>query len=138
MFVLKFNKVISVILLLINLLGAFYGGLGLMLKPDGSNIGLSIELIKHSPFHDFFIPGFILLTANGLFSIIVIITIVTNQKNYPLFIIAQGIILTTWIITQVFLIDTVFFLHYLFGGIGVILILSGWFQKILKDSGKHG
>ena len=137
MFVLKFNRVISGILLLINLFGAFYGGFGLMLKPDGSNIGLSIELLKYSPFHDFFIPGFILLMANGLCSMIVIITVFTNQKNYPLFIMAQGIILTTWIIAQIFIIDTIFFLHYLFGGIGIILILSGWFQKILKDSGKQ-
>lgn len=130
----RFYKITTIILLIINLVGAFYGGLNLILKPDGSSIGLSLDLLKHSPFENFFIPGILLLEANGLFCLIVLVFVLINHRNYTLFVVAQGIILTGWIIIQIILIKTIFFLHYILGGIGIILIIIGWLQKIMKDN----
>ena len=32
-----------------------------MNRPDGSSIGLPLSVLQHSPFHDFFAPGLLLL-----------------------------------------------------------------------------
>jgi hypothetical protein len=35
-------------------------------RPDGSTIGLPLSVLQHSPFHDFFVPGLLLLLLVGL------------------------------------------------------------------------
>jgi hypothetical protein len=47
-------------------LNALGGGAALMLAPDGSLLQIRKEWIAHSPFSDFFVPGLILFTVNGL------------------------------------------------------------------------
>ena len=47
-------------------LGALGGGWGLITAPDGSNLGMPLSMLEHSPFPDFLIPGWILLTVLGL------------------------------------------------------------------------
>jgi menaquinone-dependent protoporphyrinogen oxidase len=45
---------------------ALFGGASLMNRPDGSSIGLPLSVLQHSPFHDFFAPGLLLLLFVGL------------------------------------------------------------------------
>lgn len=125
----RFYKVTSIVLLVFNLIGAFYGGINLILHPDGSSIGLSLDLLKQSPFSDFLIPGILLLAANGLFGLVVLLTILINHRNYPRFVMAQGVILTGWIVIQVWMLQSIFFLHYVLGSVGIGLLLLGWFQR---------
>ena len=81
-------------------------------------------------------PGIILLIANGLFCAFVLLEVLRNKRSYASLIITQGIILTGWIIIQILLIRTVFFLHYILGSVGILLIILGWlqyeFQKKVK------
>jgi hypothetical protein len=125
----KINKIASIILLLFNLIGAFYGGINLILHPNGSSIQLSLDLLKHTPFNDYLIPGVILLSANGLFCAFVLLKVLKNSRTFGRLIIAQGIILTGWIIIQILLIRTIFILHFILGGVGIFLIILGWFQN---------
>jgi len=125
----KINKIASIILLLFNLIGAFYGGINLIINPNGSSIQLSLDLLKHTPFNDYLIPGVILLSANGLFCAFVLLKVLKNSRTYGRLIIAQGIILTGWIIIQILLIRTIFALHFILGGVGIFLIILGWFQN---------
>jgi len=46
---------------------AFAGGSLLILKPDGSLLGMQSGWLNHSPFHNYIIPGLILFTFSGLF-----------------------------------------------------------------------
>ncbi|MDH4058409.1 MAG: hypothetical protein OEU76_06570, partial [Cyclobacteriaceae bacterium] len=110
------SKIFSIILLLFNLIGAFYGGMNLILHPDGSSVQLSLELLYHTPFNDFLIPGVILLCANGLFCAFVLLQVLRNRSTFGKLIIAQGIILTGWIVVQMLLIRTIFVLHFVLGG----------------------
>lgn len=129
----KFYKIISVLLLFFNLIGALYGGISLVLYPDGSGIQLSLDLLQHTPFKDYLIPGIILLSANGLFSALVLLKVSGNNRSYASWIIAQGIILTGWIIIQILLIRIIFILHFFLGGTGIALIILGWLQnKVLR------
>lgn len=128
-----FLKFITSLFLLFNGIGAIYGGVNLILHPDGSSIQLSPDWLKHTPFHDYLIPGIILFIANGVFSILVFISLLLNYRNYVWLVIAQGSILTGWIIIQVILIQTVYFLHFILGGVGIALITLGWIQKQLNN-----
>lgn len=131
-----FLKILTSLLLLFNGIGAIYGGGNLILYPDGSSIQLSLNWLKHSPFHDYFIPGIILFIANGLFSIFVLISLLFNRRNSSLLVIAQGAILVGWIIIQIILIQTTYFLHGILGGVGIALIILGWIQKQLYNANK--
>ena len=120
-----FLKIFTSLLLLFNGTGAVYGGVNLIMHPDGSSLRLSLDLLKYTPFKDYLIAGIILFIVNGLFSFFVLIKLLLNQKNYSWFVIAQGLILTGWIIIQVFLIQTVYFLHFILISIGIVLIVLG-------------
>jgi hypothetical protein len=118
-------KILAVILLLFNGTGALYGGYHLMSHPDGSSISLPQQYLQDIPFENYFIPGIILFIFNGLFSIAAIITTLLHNKRYPLFIIAQGIILSIWITVQIIYIGPIFFLQFILGAVGLLLIVSG-------------
>lgn len=125
-----FLKGLTSLLLVFNGIGAIYGGANLILHPDGSSMQMSLDWLKYSPFHDYFIPGIILFVANGVFSIFVLICALVNQRNYPMLVMAQGAILVGWIIIQIILIQTIIFLHWIMGAVGFALIILGGIQKI--------
>ncbi len=118
-------KVVAGLLLLINGLGALYGGWNLMTFPDGSGFGLPLSILQHSPFTDFFLPGLILFVFNGLCSIAVLAALWLNRAQYPWLVIGQGAILVGWIGIQILLIRGTGTLHWIFGGIGLLLMVSG-------------
>ena len=126
-------KIISAFLLIFNGVGALYGGWNLISHPDGSSIHMSIDWLKHSPFDNYLIPGIILFIANGIASIIVLFALLFNYPKYSWLIIAEGAILTGWIIIQIQLIQTVYFLHFIMGGTGILLIISGYILLRIDD-----
>ena len=124
-----FYKLLIGLLLLFNGIGAIYGGINLMIYPDGSSIQLSPDWIEGTMFKNYFIPGLVLFIANGLFSIFTLITLAFNLKNHNWFVIFQGAILTGWILIQILLIQTIYFLHIILGGVGIALIVLGFALK---------
>jgi hypothetical protein len=121
-----FLKILASILLLVNGIGAIYGGGNLIVHPDGGSIQLSLGWLTHSIFDNYLIPGIILFVANGLFSIIVLIKLILKGKRYSLLVMVQGLLLSGWIVVQIMIIQTIYFLHYAMGGVGVALIGIGW------------
>ncbi|MBE0661378.1 MAG: hypothetical protein IH597_02835 [Bacteroidales bacterium] len=119
-------KILISVLLLFNSAGAFYGGWNLMIQPDGSTMQMSLDWLQYSPFPDYLIPGIILFIVNGLFGLFVFGTILLRHKLYPWFVIAQGLILTGWIVIQMLMVRSVVGIQVLFGSIGLLLILLGW------------
>jgi len=128
-------NVTASILLLFNGIGALYGGLNLMILPDGSSIQLSLRWLEHTPFQDYLIPGIILFIMNGLLSILILGVLLLRVKNYEWLVVIQGVILISWISTQIILIQTINFLHLILGLTGVSMIISG---LLLKEIGKKG
>jgi hypothetical protein len=122
-------KKAAIILLLLNGIGALYGGWNLIAYPDGSSFKMPISILKYSPFSNFYIPGIILFTTNGLLSLFVLLVIVLNIKNYALLIVAQGALLTGWIVVEVIMLKGVHYLHVIFGAIGLTLIICGLILK---------
>ena len=123
-------NILAVVLLLINGLGAIYGGTNLVAFPDGSSIGLSLSWLEHSPFENYLVPGIVLLLANGVLSMIAVLAIMIGARISALLVILQGILLTGWILVQMLLIQTVYFLHVVMGTIGVLLMVIGWLRLV--------
>ncbi|MGG0717229.1 hypothetical protein ABE096_06465 [Robertmurraya massiliosenegalensis] len=120
------------ILLLIVAIGAISAGIGFILEPDGHNLGMSVDLLKNSPFEDFSIPGIVLLTINGIGSLI---GSILSFKRHPLtctVTIILGIIMMIWIGVQVYWIGLISILQPIFFGVGLIEVILGiiLFRKV--------
>jgi len=120
-------RIIIIILLMIVGLGAIYGGWMLIQDPSGQSMAFPVELLEGTPFNNYFIPGIILLLTIGLMSIFVAILAMVRAKNYPLFLIFQGCVLTGWLTIEL-LLNSDFFhplYHYPLFTIGIMFIFSG-------------
>ena len=118
-------KIIAILLLLFNGIGAVYGGGNLILHPDGSSLGITVEWLRYSPFTNFLIPGIILFLVNGVFSFVVIIFILMKWPYYKTMILAVGLMLSGWILIQMIFLRTVNNLHIIMGTTGVLLMIIG-------------
>ena len=101
--------------------------------PSGSGLQMPLSLLEHSPFKSYLIPGIILLIVNGILSFVTVATILFKTSKYPLFIFAQGVLLTGWIIVQLIMLRVFYAPMYLtFIVMGISLIGCG---LNLKKSG---
>lgn len=127
-----FLNIVVGLLLLFNAFGAIYGGWSLITHTDGSGLGMTLDLLKGSPFSNYLIPGIVLFVANGLFGFFVFFSLVFRFRSVAFLIIAQGAILLGWIIIQIFMIQTFDPLHVIMGTTGIALIVFGWLLKSPK------
>lgn len=58
---------------------AIFGGLVLVWDPTGNLIQMPLSLLKYSPFHDFLIPGLILLVLLGVYPSIIVYGLSTRK-----------------------------------------------------------
>jgi hypothetical protein len=125
-----FIKIIVILMLLFNGIGAFYGGLSLITDPTGNKLQLPQNYLEHTPFRNYLIPGIILLCVNGFFSFLTLLTIMLKYKRADLFVIAQGILLSGWIIVQIILLRIFYApLHGTLLTIGILLTICGLVMK---------
>ena len=127
-------RAVAIFLLLLNGAGALYGGSSLMFHPDGSGLRLSLSLLKHAPFRDFMIPGFVLFIVNGLFSVTALLLTATHYRGYDRYVVAQGILLMCWLGIQILLIRTLDVMHLVMAATGAGLILCGQVIRRLNTS----
>lgn len=125
-------------LLLFNGIGAVYGGLNLMLHPDGSSLGLGLNWLKHSPFNNYLVPGIVLFISNGLFSLFIFYRLLRNAGAYPLLVMLQGMILEGWIIIEMVLMRTVHFLHIILGAADMLLLIGGYILNRRGNTDQYG
>ena len=106
-------------------IGAVASGIGFILNPDGSNLGLSVELLKESPFNDFLIPGIALLSINGLGSMIGSFFSFRRHFLAGKLAMTLGFVMVIWISAQVYWINLISWLQPVFFVLGIIEILLG-------------
>lgn len=127
----------AVLLLLFNGTGAVYGGWQLMTSPDGSGLQMTVDYLRYSPFDSFLIPGIVLFIANGLGSFAVLTAMALRYRRAPLLIVAQGMILCGWIVIQIALVHMTYYLHFVMGATGVLLIACGAGLLRLQKNNSH-
>jgi hypothetical protein len=125
-------RTLAIALLLFNGLTACFGGWLLMTRPDGSSLGMTVNILQYSPFSNFLIPGIVLFVANGLFSFIVAWLAIRNHPYALKLIILQGGILVGWIIVQMIMLREINYLHVIYGAAGMLLMACG-FMLLKKD-----
>ena len=126
-------RIISIILLVFAGASACFGGIVLVIDPTGSIMDMPKELLKHSPFTNFFIPGLILLIIIGAGSLLASTFTLIKYKHFTLYIIAEGSALFIWIITQIIMIQALSYLHFIYGGTGIILLILGIAQWKIEN-----
>lgn len=130
-------KIATAILLSFNGVGAIYGGWSLISYPDGSSIGLSLSLLVHTPFSDYIIPGIVLFVMNGLLSLVALGMLISKRKNYWVYVLGEGVILFGWLVIQILLIRTIYWLQLVLGGVALLLILCGLMLRKTERIPEH-
>ena len=114
-------------------IGAIPAGYLFLSAPDGSKMGMTIEMLAGSPFKDFIIPGLFLLIINGIFNVACSVLSFKKYKYSPVLGIFLGISLIIWVTVQVYSIGLTHFLQPTYFVIGIIeLLLSLYIYKSKK------
>ncbi len=118
-------------------LGAVGGGLGLALEPSGANLGIPLELLKNSPFSTYLVPGIVLLTVNGIGSLVGATVSFSRYRYAGETAMVLGVFLVAWIILQVYWIADFHWLHALYLCLGLLEFVLGWPLRNALRRGVH-
>lgn len=110
-------------------LGAVGGGFLLISDPSGEALGLPLNLLEGSLFHDFLIPGIFLLAVNGIGSLVGAGLSFSGKRYARETAIILGAILVAWIVIQVAIIRSIGWLHVLYFILGIIETGLGWYIR---------
>ncbi len=122
----KAVRVIAIVALALLSIGAIMGAVLLIQNPAGSPMQISLSVLKHSPFHSFLIPGILLLFTQGLLPLVVMAIAISGRRGYGWWIGFQGCVLFGWISIEVIMVREIVWLHYVYWGLGLLLIACGW------------
>jgi hypothetical protein len=121
----KFIRILAIVVLIFNGISGLAGGYGLTADPSGAGVQMPIYLLDGSPFHNFLIPGLVLLVFIGISSLVVAYLAIKKDRRYPLLLIYQGITVWIWLIVEIMVIGTLDALQLVYAIVGLILVLSG-------------
>lgn len=100
-------------------IGAIAGGLGAIMNPV-SPMGVSVDLLKHSPFHSYLIPGILLFAVIGIGSLGSAIAIPFKLKYQGYISSVSSWALVIWIVIQCIMLHVIAALHVIFFIIGAV------------------
>jgi len=104
-------------------------GLLMISSPDGAILNLPLSLLEGTPFKNFLVPGILLTTVVGSVNLYAIFGQMQRRPNRYNWSMAGGIMITGWIVAQILLIQTAHWLHFLYLGIGLLIILIAYQLK---------
>jgi len=114
---------------LITALGAIPAGIGYLSDVSGKAMGFSTEMLANSPLKSFLLPGLFLLIVNGIGNAVGAWLSFTRRNSAGVLGLILGILLSLWIIIQVYWIGYGSFLQPLFLVIGITDTYLGWIIK---------
>ena len=118
-------RIVALLTLLFLGVTSIVGSIPLILDPSGGMLGLPLSLLKHSAFHNYLIPGLILLVTNGLVVVVVFVAAARRVAGYGNMIATQGVVIAGWITVEVILLQTVVWAHYVYWAVGLVLMVCG-------------
>lgn len=121
----KWLRAVSVTALIFLGITSLMGSIPMIIDPSGRSLMMPQNLLEHLPFTSYRFPGIVLLCANGLLSFTVLVPVLRKIDHYSLWIVLQGCVLAGWITTQVMMIRVLFWEHYVYWIIALILIVCG-------------
>lgn len=107
-------------------MGAVSGGLPMVMNSTGSAQGLSLEILAGTPFDSYLIPGIILITVNGIGSLVAAYFSLKFKKEAGVLGLIFGFALMVWILVQIILLGLVSWMQPLFGFLGLVEFVLGY------------
>jgi len=104
-------------------IGAIPAGLSMIIQPDGSGLGMTLDLLAGSPFKDFFIPGLFLFSVNGILNLASALFSFFRFRYTGISGVCLGLALIVWVGVQVFAIGLISFMQPLYFFIGTSEII---------------
>ena len=143
----QISKSILIALLGFLSLGAIYGGIGLIISPDGSLFNMPIESISNSPFKTFLVPGIILLAVFGVSPILVIYGLIKKPESkffnklnllydYHFawtFAVYIGFGQIIWINFQTLIFNSVHVIHTVYSSLGILIVCIALLPQTRKN-----
>lgn len=125
----KLLKLLVITILTVNTAGAFYGGLSLITDPTGGKLQMPLSHLDQSPFNNYFWPGIILFTVNGLFGVLTLAALLFHKQQARGLVAFQGLLLGGWITVLIILLQLFYApLHLPFLLMGAMLLLIAWLK----------
>lgn len=134
----RFARSIAIVLLVFLAVTALAGSIPMILHPHGNSTTMPLSTLENSPFRSYLFPGLLLFVANGVLALFVFWLLMKRSRNYALLTSFQGLVLLIWLIAECWLLETVIWLHYFYGLIGVALIVCGLIMRRDLDSTTAG
>lgn len=122
-------KTVLDILLFFVAVTALISGVIIILYPDGSVMQMSTDLLKTSPFTTFLVPGIILTVFVGGSSLVAFVLNLRNTLRRYEWAIVAGVMTCGWVLVQMLLINTIFWLQFVYLGIGIVMMLIAYQLK---------
>jgi hypothetical protein len=121
----KLNRLFAIVTLIFNGISGMVGGYALTTDPSGKSLQMPLYLLDGSPFHNFLVPGLVLLVFIGISSILISYFTIRRKRHYPKMLIGQGAIVWTWLIVEILVIGRLDTLQLVYAIVGLILFLCG-------------
>jgi menaquinone-dependent protoporphyrinogen oxidase len=121
-------------------ISALLGGAGLVMRPDGSGMGMPLEMLQHSPFHDFLVPGLLLLVVIGGANIWAAYLHAVRSALAVMASFVSGSALVVWIVVEMIMLRSVHPLHvaYLVLGVAIVAEATSQFRMMMPPAkGSH-
>jgi len=125
----KFVRWVAILALGFLGISSVIGAVPMILDPDGTPWQMPQSLLDRSPFDSYLIPGIILLIANGALSLASLIAVVRRDPGYGWWVVLQGVVLAAWLVVEIAMIRRLWVGYFVFGGIAILLIVSGILLK---------
>ncbi|MGB5270446.1 hypothetical protein [Eudoraea sp.] len=136
-----------ILLIFFQAISSIPSGLSLLSDPSGNGIGLSLDVLKNTPFKNFLIPGLFLLVVLGLIPLITLYGLLTRKclnwarkinwdKKFHwsnAFSFYIGILLILWINMQLYFGIVYNNLHFSYTILGVLIIILSQFPATKRD-----
>lgn len=122
-------KTVLFILISFIALTTIVSGLLMISYPDGAIMNLSPGLLKGTPFKDFRLPGILLAVLVGGVNLLAVFYNMQRHANRYNWAMAGGFMISGWIVVQMILIQTVYWLHFVYLAAGLLIILLAYQLK---------
>jgi hypothetical protein len=138
--------VLIILQFLLGLGAAICGGL-LILGPDGHFMQMPLDMLRDTPFASFLLPGILLFTCVGIYPLAVAYSLFARPAwSWPEAVnpfknmywawaasLAAGVTLLIWIGVQMVMLHAVTFLHILYIGWGIAILMVTLYPSVRRS-----